>query len=132
MLILFLIGLLFGYGQTGVRLDAILPAQNRVVMGRVVGVGDEVVIVTEGRVFVGVVSLLTIQRNRVYVEAWGEQDGIAAFCAIEAEDNEKVDRMQAVILMEIDEGDFGFPGRPLPCYPRRPGSDAVQIFGGGK
>ena len=134
MLTLFL-SLILAYPQTGVLLDAYLPSQNRVVIGRIAGVGDEVVIVTEGRLFVGLSTRLVIQRNRVYVEAEGEQDGIAAFALIEAEDGTpqgKIDRMQVAVLQEIRESDFGFPGRPLLCYPMAPNGDAVKIYGRGK
>lgn len=135
MLTLFFIGLLFGFPDAGVRLDAYLPAQYRVVMGRITGAGDEVVVITEGRLFVGLSTRLAIARNRAYIEAEGEQDGIPAIALIECEDGTpqgKIDRMQVAVLQEIGEGDFGFPGRPLPCYPTRQGGDAVQIFGGGK
>lgn len=129
MLTLFL-SLILAYPQTGVRFAAYSPAQERVVTGRIAGVGDEVVIVTQGRLFIGQVSLLIVQRNRVYVEAWGAQDGIEAFAAIEAEDGTpqgKVDRMQVAVLLRLPGGGL-FPGRPLACYPIRLGVQAVEII----
>ena len=128
-----LIGLLFGYGQTGVRLDAILPSnQNREVVGRMASdLSGEVWILTEGLyLFVGRPVYAEFLPNACYSEVEGTQDGIPAFALMEFTDG-KIDTGYVVIVQVWGSG-FGLPGKGVRAYPRRPGSDAVQIFGGGK
>lgn len=130
-----LIGLLIGYGQTGVRLDAYIPAnQSRVIVGRVSSdLSGEVWILTEDRyLFVGTPVYAEFVRGACFLVCAGQQDGIEAVAAMEFEDG-KQDRGYIAIAQVLGSGgDFGLPGEGARAFPRRPGGDAVQIYRGGK
>ena len=132
MLSLFL-SLILGYGQTGVRLDAFIPSnQHRQVVGRVASdLSGEVWVMTEGLyLFVGRPVYAEFLPDACYIELEGAQDGIPAFALMEFTDG-KLDTGYVAIVQVWGSG-FGLPGKPGRAYPRRPGSDAVQIYGGGK
>ena len=114
-----------------VRFDAVVPAVGRTVIGD----SRQVVIATGSYIFYGTCSYVYVRGHRAFLHYEGWQDGVPSFATIEAEDGSrwgKVDRLYVVVLLLIDEGDFGLPGRGSFAYPLFTNGDAVTVIGWGK